>query len=362
MKITFLGGYKSFDYRQIGGIDSLARRLGGELVRMGHEVSFVHFGGPSEQSEITPEGVRLRYFIGFEEALEYLAENVQHVITIYIPPRNRLAWISFRKSQDDRIKFHMYYSGWPESWIRRNMGYLDARLRLYNGTLFCASPRLENEVSRWADRTALLLPPVSRGYFLDPDSKTENGSLRVTFMGRIDPKKGTDNVIDFFKYLAEKAPDIKTVISGYHWKQDPESVQLHRELLHQGSISYMPVEFDGHSPEVEEAARMLLRETDILFLPYARLSSTVDTPLLLLEGMAHLCVVVTRPLGSMPDVYGTSEYMLDNLTDYELSLRLFKHIERRLPSERVRLASRCQKRDFEAGVAAKKLLSSIGEK
>ncbi|MFZ2197716.1 MAG: glycosyltransferase [Thermodesulfovibrionales bacterium] len=362
MKITFFGAHKSFDYRQVGGMDSLARRLGGELACMGFDVSFVHFDCPFESSETTPEGIRLRYFTGFKDSLKYLSGGTQHVITIYVPPRHRPAWMFYRKLRGGRTRFHMYYSCWPELWLKRNLGFMEARLCPYNGTLFAASPRILKHISGWAKRTSLLLPPVPKAYFVAPGEKKGSDRLRVTFMGRIDPKKGTGEVLALFKYLAVKAPDIKTLVSGYYWEKDHESVKLHEELSRQKDISYAPVEFEGYSLEVEETARRLLRETDILFLPYDRLSSTVDTPLLLLEGMAHLCIVVTRPLGSMPDVYGTSEFMLDSLIDHEACLGLFRQAGTSLIKERKRLAAKCSAIGFKSDAAAKTLLSSIGDK
>ena len=54
----------------------------------------------------------------------------------------------------------------------------------------------------------------------------------------------------------------------------------------------------------------ILRDTDILLLPYQKLSSTIDTPVLLLEGMASLCAILTRPLGDIPEIYGASRLLL----------------------------------------------------
>ncbi len=337
MRIAFCGAYQSFDYYHVGGMDSFTRRLAVELICKGHNVSFVHFSAPHEKSEITSEGIKIVYFTRFVDALQFISGDFHHILTIYVPPRHWPAWVHFRKKECRHICFHRLYSGWPEGWIKRSMGFSEAVIMPYNGTLFCVSPRLKRYISKWFKHSELLLPPVPENYFVMPREKPTSEQLRITYMGRIDPGKGVSVVIDLFQYIAKEVPEIQTRICGYAWRHKPETMKLHEELLMQDEINYVPAIFDGYTREVDEHVRRVLRETDILFLPYEKLSSTTDTPLLLLEGMASLCVVVTRPLGDMPEIYGTNEFMLNNVSDKESCLKLFRNIEQRLNEERMRL-------------------------
>ena len=346
MRIAFWGLYWSFDYHHIGGMDSLARRLGGELVRRGQEVDFVHFGAPQEEKEEdTPEGIRLRYYRTFEDGLQALAGHYDNVLTIYIPPRQRLPYARFRQREAQRTRFHISYAGWPESRLKRELLFLEARLVPYNGYLFCVSPRQQRYVSKWSDRTMLLLPPVPESYFLRPEEKPKHDRLRVVYVGRIDPGKGTPAAIALFKHLGSRT-GFETRIYGYPWRHEPETMQLHEHLLAQDGIPYEPTEFEGYSPAAERRVRQILQETDVLYLPYDKLSSTIDTPLLLLEGMAHLCAVVTRPLGNMAEIYGTDQWMLDDLTDHSSLECLLRRLGERLTDERERLVMRNQELQF----------------
>jgi len=336
MSIAFFGLYGSFDFYHIGGTDSITRRLGFELIRRGEDVAFVHFDAPKDRLEVTSEGLSLNYYSTFEDSLRFLAERCDHVVTIYIPRKLRLAYARFRKREAQRARFHFLYFGWPESRLKRELLFLEARRAPYNGNLFCVSPRQFETVSRWSERAQLLLPPVPDEHFLRPEDKPNHERIRVVYMGRIDPGKGAPDAISFFEYL-QHYPEFETRIYGFPWMHDPETVQLHQQLLAQDDFFYEPTNFENYSPAVDVNVRCILRETDILFLPYCKLSSTIDTPLLLLEGMAHLCAVVTRPLGNLAEIYGTDQWMSADLTNYEGLLNLFRELGERLPYERERL-------------------------
>lgn len=345
MMIAVFGRHSSFDYYHIGGVDSFARRLGCELARRGEQVDFVHFDAPEQRQEDTPEGIRLRYCRTLRDGLQALAGRYDHVVTIYVPPRQRLAYARFRYREAKRTRFHLLYAGWPESRVKRELLFLESRLAPYNGYLFCVSPRQQRYVSKWSKRAILLLPPVPEDYFLRPEEKPAHDRLRIVYMGRVDPGKGIATATALFKHL-QKSGELEARIYGYPWKHDPESMRLHNQLLAQDDVLYEPTDFTGYSPTLDAKVHEILRETDVLFLPYDKLSSTIDTPLLLLEGMAHLCAVVTRPLGSIPEIYGTTKWMLDDLTDHCRVERLFRELAEGLAEERQRLVKRNQELKF----------------
>ena len=360
MRIAFFGSYKSFDYYQIGGMDSFTRRLGAELIRQEKEVSFVHFNCLENKSERTSEGISIFYFVLLFDALQYMAKKFDHIITIYVPPNQRPMWMRFRNNENNRIYFHKLYAGWSENRFKRTMGFAEAMIIPYNGTLFCVSPRLKQYVSKWSRRTELLLPPIPESYFLTTEEKPTSDHLRIAFVGRIDPGKGILVAINFFRYLAEEASDIQTLICGYPWKNTPETIRLHQELLNQDVIIYEHTDFESYSRTEEEKVRKVLRDTDILFLPYERLSSTVDTPLLLCEGMAHLCAVVTRPLGDLTKIYGTDKWMLKDLSNPVACLQLIRRLSERISEERKRLFIQCGKLKFRVNEVAYKFNALLG--
>lgn len=346
MRIAFFGSYRSFDYHHIGGVDSIARRLGVGLVGRGEDIDFVHFNCPKETSEIVSERFTLCYFHSLSSALEHTAGKYDHVLNFHVPLRQRLRWIRFRRRESKRTRFHIMFTGWHENPVRRLRTFVEAKIEPYNGTHFCISPRIYRYVASWGKRAKLLLPPVPENYFLTPEDKPKHQHSNITYMGRVDPRKGTPVAIDLFQYLARKDVKVKSRICGYPWKHKRDTMGLHEKLLSQDEILYEPAEFEGYSEAVEDNVRKVLRKTDILFLPYDKLSSTVDTPLLLLEGMAHLCVIVTRPLGNMPEIYGTDKFMLGNLGDYQKVEVLIERAQGKLEAERDRIFSHCNSLKF----------------
>lgn len=346
MRIAFFGSYCCFDYHHIGGLDSIARRLGVELVGRGEDVAFVHFNCPKETSEIVSERFTLRYFHSLSSALEHTAGKYDHVLNFHVPLRQRLTWMRFRRRESKRTRFHIMFTGWHENPVTRLRTFVEARIEPYNGTHFCISPRTYSFIAGWGKRAKLLLPPVPQNYFLTPEDKPKHQHPKITYMGRVDPGKGTPVAIDLFQYLARKDIEVESRICGYPWKHKPDTMRLYEKLLSQDEILYEPAEFEGYSQAVEDNVRKVLRETDILLLPYDKLSSTVDTPLLLLEGMANLCVIITRPLGNMPEIYGTDKFMLDNLGDYEKVEVLIEKVQRKLDAERERIFSRSSSLKF----------------
>src|SRR5208337_1353650 len=170
MKIAFFGFYGSFDYFKIGGTESFARRLAGGLIRQGHQVDFVVYGAPNPSQGQADPGIRLSVWVALKEALATLP-GYDHVMTMYVPTRDRLCYLRFRRRERRRLRFHQGYFVWPDSPIRRKLAFLDARLYPFNGRLFCVSPRLVREVEGWSARGALLLPPVPESFFLAPEDK-----------------------------------------------------------------------------------------------------------------------------------------------------------------------------------------------
>ena len=232
LRIAFWGTAGSFDYCRVGGTDAIARRLGREMVQRGAEVAFLHFGG-RERLEQTAGGIVLRHCATFAGGLAALeAGAYDHVVTVYIPPRLRVAYARFRRRHARRMRFHLLQVGWSESRLRRRLALLDAQLAPYNGCTFCLSPRLQRAAARCCRRAALLLPPVPGDYYLSPGEKPGQASLRVAYVGRVDPGKGTGAALALFRRRA-RAGGYETCIYGYPWRHSPESVRLHEALLAQ---------------------------------------------------------------------------------------------------------------------------------
>ena len=359
MRIAFFGLAFSFDFYHIGGTESLTRRIALRLAELGEQVEFVYYGAPEDKSEQPRDGIVLLYFRCLDDALAHIARvDCDHVISIYLLPRDRLTYAQFRRRRGSTIRFHHIYLGWNESRIRRTIYFAEAQLLPFNGTLFCVSPRIHRYVSQWARHAVLFLPPVSESYFCVPEGKSNYNKLRLAYAGRIDPCKGTDRVVEVFEYLKSQQ-DIEARLFGFAWSHRRETIMLHERLLANPDIRYEPVEYKSWSPEVDENLCQFLKETDILVLPYEKLSSTVDTPLLLLEGMANLCAVVTPSLGELHDIYGESIFNLVGDWSTEAAAKIIERGRPQLVSERKRLKARTKELGFDIRQATERFRRSL---
>lgn len=309
MRIAFWGWRNSFDYFQIGGTESFVRRLTEGLVGSGAEVDYVMYGS-SERHEVKLSAVfKLRYFVRFEDALAFLSNNYDHIVTIYLFPLDRLKFARFRKRYGNDIKFHFVYLGWPDLSIKRWFYFAEAKLFPYNGRLLCISRRQYRHLRQSLGNVTYLMPPVPENFFIEPEDKPIHEKIKITFLGRIDVGKGIEDVIEIFKVL-NKSSRFECSIYGIHIRENKKSLMLHNWLKEQDEINYIEIDRQNYSRNVEEMVSGVLRESDIFIQPYKRLSSTIDTPLLLLEAMASLCVVITKPFGNIPEIYGESRFLI----------------------------------------------------
>ncbi|MBE0427873.1 MAG: glycosyltransferase family 4 protein [Nitrospirae bacterium] len=359
MKIVFLSLKQALDYFQIGGTESFARRLSNGLIQKGIEVDYILYGDKENRELISNQGITLKYFKSFDGVLNAIYGRYDHIVTIYLLPKDRLKYAIFRRSNTKSTSFHFIYFGWPDSTIKRSLYFSEARFFPYNGKLFCISQRQYKYVSRWADNAVYLLPPVPEDYFLKPEEKPVNDMIKITFLGRIDQGKGINEVIEIFNALRDK-DKFECSIYGIHIPEHRESLKIHNRLRNQKEIKYIEVDRQKYSPAVDDFVKNILKETDIFIQPYQRLSSTIDTPLLLLEAMASLCVVVTKPFGNIPDVYGKGKFLVYPENFSANAIELLKNITSEdLGEERKRLYEQNLSLNYKAADVAKRFVDAL---
>jgi len=345
LKIAFAGITDSFDFDYVGGASSVIRRIAIALVETGNQIDFVQYGTASDNEFDIRKNFKQRNFMTFDGFLNGLKENYDHIVYIYIKPSERVKFANFRNVCPQHTVFHQIYLHWNESWLKRQLYFVERRLFPFNGRLFCVSPRIYNYVAKWSDKATLLLPSVPESYFLSPSEKSNSSKLRIAYLGRVDPGKGTMEAVEVIEYL-RSLPNIQSKICGFSWPRLPDTVNLEKKLLANKNIRYEIIKPDKWTEKIDDNLRNLLRETDILLLPYKKLSSTIDVPLLLLEAMASLCAVISTPLGDIPDLYGHSYFSLSEKWDSEFVIDMIKKSAEHLPAERERLCQQNQKLNF----------------
>lgn len=359
MKFAFLGLKNSFDYFQIGGTESFVRRISNELIQTGIKVDYILYGN-TENKKLEEFGITLKYFTSFDNAIKAIEnEKYEQIVTIYLLPRDRIKYTLFRKRRDTQNIFHFIYFSWPDSLVKRYIYFYEARIFPFNGKLFCLSKRQYEYVRKWTKNAIYLLPPVPEEYFLRLEEKPVNDKIKITFLGRIDPGKGINEVIEIFKVL-KGDNRFECSIYGILIPEHKLSLQIYNWLKSQKDIQYIEIDRQKYSPAIEEFVKNILKETDILIQPYKKLSSTIDTPLLLLEAMASLCAAITKPFGNIPDIYGESKFLIypENFVKDVLEL-LNKITIDDLLKERERIYDRNKVLNFKAENITKKFLEAI---
>lgn len=310
MKIAFFGQRKFFDYFLIGGFQSYIRRLAQGLAQRGHEIEYVLYDAPQEKGSQVAPRLTLAYCRTFDQGLtRVLTGNYDHVLRVWLSRQDRLRYIWAIRRHGPKTKWHQFCLAWPDAPLKRSLVVLDSYLSPFRGMAFCVSYRQYSAIKNYQKNAYLALPPVPEEYFLTPVQKGQNSRINVTFLGNLTPDKFGAEVIALFEKLQ---PDsrFRFSIYGTHDRSNPLSVKMHNYLQRQKAITYVHVDMEGYSLEIDALVRRVLQETDVFVQPYRTLQNTLDTPLLLLEAMASLCAVMTTPLGSVQDIYGRSRFLL----------------------------------------------------
>jgi glycosyltransferase involved in cell wall biosynthesis len=358
MKICFFGRHGSFDYANIGGSNSLIRRLARELIHTwDYQVDCIFYGSSCSKEIIHVEGICSKYYRSLKDALNAL-DGYDHIISIYISLSDIPRYMQYCVLHKDDKYFHFLYQSWPDSILKREFTFSLSKLPFFNGIPFAVSPRLLNRLWQWNSKATLLWPPVPKEYFVTPSNKTSPHEIRVTFIGRIDIGKGILETIEIFNRLSERS-DVELNLYGIHWNNDSAAVKIHKQLSEQKRFLYKAINFNGYHCEIDDMVRSLLNHTDIFIQPYRRLSSTIDTPLLILEAMASLCAVITIPYGDILDIYGESRSLISDSDTSEKIVNLILSAKEWLPEERKRIYNKINELNFDEISVAKKFVDSI---
>jgi len=158
------------------------------------------------------------------------------------------------------------------------------------------------------------------------------------------------------------SPGLQLRVSAYAFKGEPSADAMEKRVMAVPGVSYVRRDHDGWSPAVESELAAELAGTDFLLLPYRDASCSIDVPLLLLEGMASGCCILSRPVGEVPAIYGASPFVVaDPDFPAAASALIGKCSAADLSSERDRVARRCRELAFDTPSVTDELLRIITE-
>ena len=361
MKIIFFGLYGTFSFTQIGGTDSFVRRLTFSLIKNYHNlnIEYVFYNANSNVVTNPYPHLTIRNYKKMKDALGYFTEiKPDHVVTCYIKFKNRFEYARFREKSKFTI-FHKIEFFFPEFFLKRCFKSFEMSITPYNGKIFCVSPRIYDYLKEKFHNTLLLLPPVPKSYFVDKNSKKNENKIQLTFLGRIDPRKGILETIELFNKLSCE-PSFDCKIYGILIPEDKKAMSVHYALASQKKIQYFEIDRQNHSKKIDNMVQNILKSTDIFVQPYINLESTVDTPLLLIEAMASLCTILTTPVGNIEELYGNSQFILPANYFSDYAYKILKNISANdLKSERDRIWGKIQSMNIQTNKASNNFINAI---
>lgn len=133
--------------------------------------------------------------------------------------------------------------------------------------------------------------------------KMEDRMHQILFMGRNDPIKGIDHLLDAYERLIEEMPDLTLKLTGSSFFGDKVKVSNYQKMIKRRIESIN--QNGGHIEHVGyveyEQLPVLLRESSVFCLP----SIVHDAfPLVVIEAMFTATPVVASNLGGIPEAVG----------------------------------------------------------
>ena len=126
--------------------------------------------------------------------------------------------------------------------------------------------------------------------YLDANKKVRGERVVVSYIGRLEKRKGIRELLDVVERVSKQRNDITFKIAGI----GPEKQYVEDWICHSAASSAL--EYLGFISE-EDKIR-LLRETDIFVLQ----STNEGNPISILEAIASGCAIISTPVGSIADV------------------------------------------------------------
>ena len=284
--LVFFNYLETIGPSKVGGLDTMARAFGDMARDNGHDVLYLSYGWSASDQCTIGHDIRVG---DFGEALDVLDQHDGLVVSFYIERRNRLPFLVYRWRNRSFKRFLFYISVWNPNRLKRFLGFFELFYSFNAGT-FGASERLV-KLGRKFDREVKLMCPPTRStvenHFRSSEVDTQ---IFLSFAGRFDKRKGLIEAIEIMKET-NSLIECKCLVSGYFWPNDSDEIEIRELLSKHAFIEVRETNVNNWNETAEQRLEEQLVASDVVLLPYKKLSSTVDTPLLVLEAMAKKCVV-----------------------------------------------------------------------
>lgn len=300
MRIIFFGSKDNCDPAKIGGSESIVRRLAMGLSSKSHSVAVIMYGANEKKSinNFLGYDLRLKYCCSFSDSLRELTDTgCDLVIETYIHKSYYPQYLAFKRRNCKSIRFSIIFMTAAHNSLKR---WFRSKLRtMFCSTVFGVSSKLVNELQRDGVSAIWLPPPVPDQYFCSPENNGKTKTV-ISYLGRITPDKGLSVLVSILSSLP-RSEQITARVRGYYIPGNLNEVRLHKSLQNLSILEYFaePYNLCDYNPHKEQAIIEYLSDTDILVLPYKSLRGTVNLPLLVVEGLATGCAVISQNFEDM---------------------------------------------------------------
>lgn len=353
-RICFLGATDACDPMKIGGCESFTRRLAIGLSQRDYSITIVLYGAEKNETrkDFLAKNVTLQYHKTFLGALKGVSKSKSEIVfELYIHKRYYPFYLAYKYKNREK-KFAVVFMTSAESvikkWFRKKFKIMFCK------NVFAVSPHLVEKLTGDGIEPKLLLPPVPDSYF-QPFGNKSTSKIVISYLGRIDENKGAGELEKILDGLLD-SDSITIHIRGYYVFSDKKSVKLHETFMELSGVNYLATQKKEcfYLPETEKDVVEFLSETDILVLPYKNLKGTVELPLLVLEGLAAGCVVLSTDVGDVRSVIDDDECVATSFEEFKEKLKKLCH-----PDELEIFQKRLESKNFPSTFSASKVVDRL---
>lgn len=281
-----------YDMGAPGGVQQLVHELGDHLRQAGDEVVVVAggttaFDGGPERDEttiptgraISVRGNRSRVPLTLSPTSWWRVRSALsdvEVVNVHEPLIPLVGWAGLRTGKPTVASFHAD----PPSWARKLYRWLPFGRRLFQAMKLTAVSRTAANAipAEWGD-VEIIPNAIDVGSYDLPVGRI---SRRVAFLGRDEPRKGLDVLLDAWPEIQASRPDAELIVMGADRGVPPPGV------------TYL-------GPVTGGEKRRVLASSSVYVAPN---TGGESFGIVVAEGMAAGCAVVASSLSSFRDVLG----------------------------------------------------------
>jgi glycosyltransferase involved in cell wall biosynthesis len=317
MNFLFVGSKANLDLNRIGGIESTMRELLFFLKKRNHDITVLLIDLKlKKETMIISDLVEITVITtSITLARKHLFKKYDVINFIQTPFENPFFALSFLvyKTIKKKVTTKFFFT-YP---TLKNSTFLQKqKLKFLIDHTFVFSKRMETLAKHIVENVTMLYPPVSE-FYIKSSTRTTYSKTRILYAGRLSKDKGLDVLINVYKYLPRERYELGII--GYFTNHN--DYENYFEKISNLKLDYLKI--DSHNSK--NKSPLPLDQYDILLLPYQDLGPTLDTPLLILEGLSSNCKVITSNIESLNSIEGNI-YFVNDYSNYLSYIEMINNI------------------------------------